>query len=88
MDFSFQNCGFSTIVYLFFQKTIELCTTTFSGKVVVNNYYVEPGTNSGEPAITTKLNRKTTSAAELYFPDFIAPAKSYENFGCLNPRKG
>jgi len=30
--------------------------------------------------------RKTTSAAELYFPDFIAPAKSYENFGCLNPR--
>ena len=29
-DFSFESCGFFTIVYLVFRKTIKLCTTTSS----------------------------------------------------------
>ena len=30
-DFSLENCGFLTIAYLVFQKTIKLCATTFWG---------------------------------------------------------
>ena len=33
VDFSLEICGFFTIVYLVFQKTMKLCTTTF-GEII------------------------------------------------------
>ena len=40
-DYSLESCGFFTIIYLAFQKTIKLCiTTTFSGNL---NFYFTSG---------------------------------------------
>ena len=40
-DFSLENCGFFSIVYLVFQKTIKLCTTPFWEN---SNLYFTSGT--------------------------------------------